>query len=109
METSLCTNVHELKAYLHKTTFIPENSDISYTITAFSMLTLTCTPSKLQSVFRMSYKSPTPCAHTHVLYTANITSYTYCTSTENMGYSCACTITNEHYKIHVILCKYNNK
>jgi len=69
METSLCTNVHELKAYLHKTTFIPENSDISYTITAFSMLTLTSTPSKLQSVFRMSYKSPTPCARTHTYYT----------------------------------------
>jgi len=44
METSLCTNVRELEAYLHKITFVPENSDISYTITAFSMLTLTSTP-----------------------------------------------------------------
>jgi len=74
--------VHELAAYLHKITFISENSDISYTITAFSMLNLTSTTWKLQSVFRMSYKSPTPC--THILYTANITSYIYHTSTEHM-------------------------
>jgi hypothetical protein len=44
METSLCTNVHELEAYLHKITFVPENSDISYTITAIGMLSLTSNP-----------------------------------------------------------------